>query len=55
MSTGVLLHEVAHHLCDARPPHVPEFVATMCGLAEIVMGPELGYVLRVVFAKEGVR
>ncbi|HTM86064.1 MAG TPA: TIGR04338 family metallohydrolase [Mycobacterium sp.] len=51
----VVLHEIAHHLCDARPPHSPDFVATMCALAEIVMGPELGYVMRVVFAKEGVR
>ncbi|MGB3522883.1 MAG: TIGR04338 family metallohydrolase [Mycobacterium sp.] len=51
----VVLHEIAHHLCDARPPHGPEFVATFCELAEMVMGPELGYVLRVVFAKEGVR
>ncbi|MEO6792289.1 MAG: TIGR04338 family metallohydrolase [Mycobacterium sp.] len=51
----VVLHEMAHHLCDARPPHGPDFVATMCALAETVMGPELGYVLRVVFAKEGVR
>ena len=51
----VVLHEIAHHLSDARPPHGPEFVATFCELAEMVMGPELGYVLRVVFAKEGVR
>jgi putative metallohydrolase (TIGR04338 family) len=51
----VVLHEIAHHLCDIRPPHGPEFVATLCELAEIVMGPELGHVLRVVFAKEGVR
>nr|CRL69254.1 hypothetical protein CPGR_00222 [Mycolicibacter nonchromogenicus] len=51
----VVLHEIAHHLCDARPAHGPEFVATFCELAELVMGPELGYVLRVVFAKEGVR
>jgi putative metallohydrolase (TIGR04338 family) len=51
----VVLHEIAHHLCDIRPPHGPDFVATLCELAEIVMGPELGHVLRVVFAKEGVR
>ena len=51
----VVLHEVAHHLSDAQPPHGPEFVATMCTLAELVMGPELGHVLRVVYAKEGVR
>lgn len=51
----VVLHEIAHHLCDTRPPHGPQFVATFCELAELVMGPESGYVLRVVFAKEGVR
>ncbi|MEB3071203.1 TIGR04338 family metallohydrolase [[Mycobacterium] vasticus] len=51
----VVLHEMAHHLCDVRPAHGPEFTATLCALAEIVMGPELGYVLRVVFASEGVR
>jgi putative metallohydrolase (TIGR04338 family) len=51
----VVLHEVAHHLCQVPPPHGPEFVATFATLAELVMGPELGHVLRVVFAKEGVR
>jgi putative metallohydrolase (TIGR04338 family) len=51
----VVLHEVAHHLCQAQPPHGPEFVATVCTLTELVMGPELGHVLRVVYAKEGVR
>jgi putative metallohydrolase (TIGR04338 family) len=51
----VVLHEIAHHLCDTRPPHGPRYVATMCTLAELVMGPELGHVLRVVYAKEGVR
>ncbi|HTX97193.1 MAG TPA: TIGR04338 family metallohydrolase [Mycobacterium sp.] len=51
----VVLHEVAHHLCQAGPAHGPEFVATTCELTELVMGPELGHVLRVVYAKEGVR
>lgn len=51
----VVLHEVAHHLCKDPPPHGPEFVATICALTELVMGPELGYVFRVVYAKEGVR
>jgi len=51
----VVLHEIAHHLCDAEPPHGPEFVATFCELAEVVMGPEVAHVLRVVYAKEGVR
>lgn len=50
----VVLHEVAHHLCDAVPPHGPRFVATFGELAEIVMGPEVAHVLRVVYAKEGV-
>lgn len=51
----VVLHEVAHHLCTVAPPHGPEFVATFCELAEAVMGPEAGHVLRVVYAKEGAR
>ena len=51
----VVLHEVAHHLAQADPPHGPEFVATICTLMALVMGPELGHVLRVVYAKEGVR
>ncbi len=51
----VVLHEIAHHLCDADPPHGPEFVATFCALAEAVMGAEVAHVLRVVYAKEGVR
>lgn len=51
----VVLHEIAHHLCDADPPHGAEFVTTLCGLAEVVMGPEVAHVLRVVYAKEGVR
>jgi putative metallohydrolase (TIGR04338 family) len=51
----VVLHEIAHHLCDAEPPHGPEFVATFCELAEVVMGPEVAHVLRVVYTKEGVR
>jgi putative metallohydrolase (TIGR04338 family) len=51
----VVLHEIAHHLCDTRPPHGPRFAATLCTLAEMVMGPELGHVLRVIYAKEGVQ
>jgi putative metallohydrolase (TIGR04338 family) len=51
----VVLHEIAHHLCLAEPPHGPEFVATFCELAGVVMGPEVAHVLRVVYAKEGVR
>ena len=51
----VVLHEVAHHLCETDPPHGPQFVATFCELAGVVMGPEVAHVLRVVYAKEGVR
>ena len=51
----VVLHEIAHHLVDSDPPHGPEFVATFCELAAAVMGPEAAHVLRVVYAREGVR
>jgi putative metallohydrolase (TIGR04338 family) len=51
----VVLHEIAHHLHPIGPAHGPGFVATLCALAELVMGPEVGHVLRVVYAKEGVK
>jgi putative metallohydrolase (TIGR04338 family) len=51
----VVLHEIAHHLNDAEPAHGPQFVATFCELADVVMGPEVGHVLRVVYSKEGAR
>lgn len=51
----VVLHEIAHHLSEALPPHGPEFTATFGELCSMVMGPEVGHVLRVVYAKEGVR
>jgi len=55
MSTEIVLHEVAHHLCRCEPAHGPDFVAALCELTETVMGPEVGHVLRVTYAKEGVR
>jgi putative metallohydrolase (TIGR04338 family) len=51
----VLLHEIAHHLTHEGAAHGPGFTATFCDLAAVVMGPEVGHVLRVVYAKEGVR
>lgn len=51
----VVLHEIAHHVSDAAPPHGPEFVAAFCELAGLVMGPEVEHVLKVVYLKEGVR
>ncbi len=52
----VILHELAHHLCGPDgPAHGPRFTATFCALAAAVMGPEAGHVLRVVYAKQGVR
>ncbi|MCB0932997.1 MAG: TIGR04338 family metallohydrolase [Mycobacterium sp.] len=51
----VVLHELAHHLYGAGPAHGREFTATFCDLATVVMGPEAGHVLRVMYAKEGVR
>ncbi|MGV0743668.1 TIGR04338 family metallohydrolase [Mycolicibacterium sp. XJ870] len=50
----VVLHELAHHLCTDSPPHGPAFVATYCELCATVMGPEVGLVLRMVYAREGV-
>ncbi len=59
MSTESMLHELAHHLCATGPnpnasAHGPQFVSTYCELCETIMGPEVGLVLRMVYAKEGV-
>lgn len=51
----VVLHEIAHHLSPQPPAHGRAFTAAFCELAATVMGPEAGHVLRVVYAKEGVR
>ena len=52
----VALHELAHHLDGpGGPAHGPGFVATFCALTSVVMGPEVGHVLRVMYAKEAVR
>ena len=50
----VVLHELAHHLSHADPPHGPDFVAAHIELCTAIMGPEVGLVLRMVYAKEGV-
>ncbi|WKG03750.1 TIGR04338 family metallohydrolase [Mycolicibacterium sp. HK-90] len=50
----VVLHELAHHVSCADPPHGSDFVAAFCELCATVMGPEVGLVLRMVYAKEGV-
>ena len=50
----VVLHELAHHLAGDAAAHGRDYVATMVELAGCVMGPEAGYVLRVIYAKEGV-
>lgn len=55
VSTEVLLHEIACHLGDAEPPHGPAFIVTFCELAGTAKGTEVAHVLRVVYAKEGVR
>lgn len=51
----VVLHEIAHHLSPVEPAHGGDFASTLSELAGMVMGPEVGHVLQVVYAKEGVR
>lgn len=51
----VVLHEIAHHLTHADQAHGPDFVATFTELTAAVMGAEAAHVLRVVYAREGVR
>lgn len=51
----VVVHELAHHLSPEGAAHGPAFVATICELADAVMGPEAGHVLRVLYAHHGAR
>lgn len=51
----VVLHELGHHLAPAGAAHGPEFVAAYCDLVTVVIGPEAGHLLRVVFCQNGVR
>lgn len=54
----VVLHELAHHL-EPRPDtvaaHGPEFCARYVELADGVIGPEVGLLLRLTFHDMGVR
>ncbi|MGW4068977.1 TIGR04338 family metallohydrolase [Nocardia grenadensis] len=54
----VVLHELAHHL-EPRPhtvaAHGPEFCSTYVELADGVIGPEAGLLLRLTFHDMGVR
>lgn len=50
-----VLHELVHHLAPDGAAHGPGFVSTFCDLAGAVMGPEAGYVLRVLFSHHGAR
>lgn len=55
----VVLHELAHHVTRSRggwvAAHGPEFVGNFIELAERVMAPEMGLLLRVVYGNENVR
>ncbi|AZG48173.1 TIGR04338 family metallohydrolase [Gordonia insulae] len=51
----VVLHELAHHLDDSGgPAHGRGFVDTLIDLVAAVLGPETGFVYRVVFGDSGV-
>ncbi|MUM19139.1 hypothetical protein BI330_21080 [Mycobacterium sp. CBMA 623] len=52
----VILHEVAHHLCPPdAPAHGHDFVGLYPELAGLAMGPEVEFILRSVYAREGAR
>ncbi len=51
----VVLHEIAHHLDDSGgPAHGRGFADTLIDLVSLVLGPEAGFIYRVVFADSGV-
>lgn len=51
----VVLHEIAHHLDDPTgPAHGRTFANTLIDLVELVLGPEAGFVYRVVLSDSDV-
>jgi putative metallohydrolase (TIGR04338 family) len=57
----VLCHELAHHLrrhaeaTAAEPGHGPAFQDDYAALVDLVIGPEVGLLLRAGFTEAGVR
>lgn len=49
----VVLHELAHHFSPGAQ-HGPRFAANFARLADLVMGPEVGLALRVLFQQNNV-
>ena len=50
----VVLHELAHHLTPWRTaPHGPEFVGTLVALLTEIIGPEVGFTMRLSAAQHG--
>ncbi len=51
----VVLHELAHHLVDPGVvAHGPEFASTLVDLVTDVLGPEAGFVYRVILSDSGI-
>jgi putative metallohydrolase (TIGR04338 family) len=51
----VVLHEVSHHLTEPGVvPHGPEFATTLVDLVADVLGPEAGFVYRVILTDSGI-
>lgn len=50
----LVLHELAHHYSPAMPAHGPEFADAELTLVDLVMGPQAGLALRLLFAQHGV-
>jgi putative metallohydrolase (TIGR04338 family) len=53
MREMVVLHELAHSV--SWDGHGPQFVAANIALLESIMGPEMGRVMRMIYAHNGVR
>ena len=51
----VVLHELAHHLVEpGHPAHGPRFASTLIDLVTDVLGPEAGFVYRVILTESGI-
>lgn len=51
----VVLHELAHFISPAGASHGPEFCGALVRLVTEVIGPEMGFLLRLTYLQNGTR
>lgn len=51
----VVLHELAHYIAPAGTQHGPDFCGVLIRLVTDIIGPEMGFLLRLTYLENGVK